>query len=163
MERDRQVPFFWVTCDLWIKRCRWNTFLDVTLLPGVKTFYKDTFAFPPLTVRLLRQTPGNWNSPRKKRKDWSLIASEGGTCLPGREFPESDNLSDHCLGEPGAETMKGKRWAEPPLVQDCLVLLMHTSFPLFKPRLHVRTPKMGFGLESATGSFCPSSYHGQIK
>lgn len=52
MERDRQVPFLWVTCDLWITRCRCNTFLDVTLLPGVKTFYKDMFAFPLLAVRL---------------------------------------------------------------------------------------------------------------
>lgn len=52
MERDRQVPFLWVTCDLWITRCRRNTFLDVTLLPGVKTFYKDMFAFPLLAVRL---------------------------------------------------------------------------------------------------------------
>ena len=122
-----------VTCDLWIKRCRCNTFLDVTILPGVKTSYKDTLVFPLLAVGLVRQNPGKWNSPRKKGKDWSLIASKGGSCLPGRDFTESENLSEHCIGEPGAETMKGKWWAEPPLVQDCLLLLYILPFLCLNP------------------------------
>lgn len=122
-----------VTCDLWIKRRRCNTFFDVTILPGGKTTYKDTLVFPLLVVRLVRQNPGNWNSPRKKGKDWSLIASKGGSCLLGRDFTESENLSEHCIGEPGAETTKGKWWAEPPLVQDCLPLLCILPFLYLNP------------------------------
>lgn len=62
------------------------------------------------------------------------------------------NLSEHLVGQTGAQTMMG-----PHLAQDCLAL--QNSSPLFKPKLHVRTSKDDWGCHWISLSIFPIWSH----
>lgn len=81
-----------------------------------------------------------------------------GTCLPGREFTEFWQLLQPTCRKDLVQTKMGQ-WVGPRLDPDCSIL--HTSCTLFKPKLHISTPKIAGG--SLNLFIWPSFQYGHIE
>lgn len=90
-----------------------------------------------------RKVPGSWE--KEKLETWSQLQEE-------LNSHSSGSCQDHLRGETGTEIMICQCRAGPHLDRDCLVI--HTSYPPFKPEPRVRGQDPEDGLQGGAHNTC---------